>query len=63
MTCPISHIDTNQGIYGLGEVCDGARRNHALMPRSFILNENPCTIVGDRTADRMYNCVQPLERR
>jgi hypothetical protein len=25
MTCPIIRIDTNQGIYGLGEVRDGAR--------------------------------------
>ena len=27
MTCPIIRIDTNQGIYGLGEVRDGASKN------------------------------------
>ncbi len=31
MTCPIIRIDTNQGIYGLGEVRDGADPNYALI--------------------------------
>src|ERR1700693_2188310 len=31
MTCPLIRIDTNQGIYGLGEVRDGASKNYALM--------------------------------
>ena len=44
MTCPIIRIDTNQGIYGLGEVRDGASKNFALMLKSRILNENPCNI-------------------
>jgi L-alanine-DL-glutamate epimerase-like enolase superfamily enzyme len=44
MTCPIIRIDTNQGIYGLGEVRDGASKNYALMLKSRILNENPCNI-------------------
>jgi L-alanine-DL-glutamate epimerase-like enolase superfamily enzyme len=44
MTCPIIRIDTNQGIYGLGEVRDGASKNYALMLKSRILNENPCSI-------------------
>ncbi len=26
MTCPLIRIDTNQGIYGLGEVRDGSNR-------------------------------------
>ena len=34
MTCPIIRIDTNQGIYGLGEVRDGASKNYALMLKS-----------------------------
>src|SRR5512139_2385727 len=41
MTCPIIRIDTNQGIYGLGEVRDGASKNYALMLKRRILGENP----------------------
>lgn len=44
MTCPVIRIDTNQGIYGLGEVRDGASKNYALMLKSRILGENPCSI-------------------
>ncbi|HEY1337896.1 MAG TPA: mandelate racemase/muconate lactonizing enzyme family protein [Bryobacteraceae bacterium] len=44
MTCPLIRIDTNQGIYGLGEVRDGASKNYALMLKSRLLNENPCNI-------------------
>ena len=43
-TCPIIRIDTNQGIYGLGEVRDGASKNYALMLKSRILGENPCNV-------------------
>jgi L-alanine-DL-glutamate epimerase-like enolase superfamily enzyme len=41
---PIIRIDTNQGIYGLGEVRDGASKNYALMLKSRIMNENPCSV-------------------
>src|SRR3954447_24606573 len=44
MMCPIIRIDTNQGIYGLGEVRDGASKNYALMLKSRLLNENPCNV-------------------
>ena len=44
MTCPLIRIDTNQGIYGLGEVRDGASKTYALMLKSRILGENPCNI-------------------
>jgi L-alanine-DL-glutamate epimerase-like enolase superfamily enzyme len=44
MTCPIIRIDTNQGIYGLGEVRDGASAKYALMLKSRLLNQNPCDI-------------------
>ena len=44
MTDPIIRIDTNQGIYGLGEVRDGAGARYALMLKSRILGENPCNI-------------------
>jgi L-alanine-DL-glutamate epimerase-like enolase superfamily enzyme len=41
---PIIRIDTNQGIYGLGEVRDGADERYALMLKSRILNQNPCNV-------------------
>ncbi len=44
MTCPLIRIDTDQGIYGLGEVRDGASKNYALMLKSRILGQNPCNI-------------------
>ncbi len=37
-------IDTNQGIYGLGEVRDGADERYALMLKSRILGMNPCNV-------------------
>jgi len=40
----ILRIDTNQGIYGLGEVRDGADARYALMLKSRILGENPCNV-------------------
>jgi L-alanine-DL-glutamate epimerase-like enolase superfamily enzyme len=44
MTDPIIRIDTNQGIYGLGEVRDGSSGRYALFLKSRILGENPCNI-------------------
>ncbi len=44
MTDPIIRIDTNQGIYGLGEVRDGASKTYALMLKSRLLGENPCNV-------------------
>lgn len=41
---PIIRIDTNQGIYGLGEVRDGADERYALMLKSRILGLNPCNV-------------------
>lgn len=40
----IIRIDTNQGIYGLGEVRDGADPRYALMLKSRILGRNPCNV-------------------
>jgi hypothetical protein len=40
----IIRIDTNQGIYGLGEVRDGADVRYALMLKSRILGKNPCNV-------------------
>lgn len=40
----IIKIDTNQGIYGLGEVRDAADPRYALMLKSRILGLNPCNV-------------------
>ena len=39
--CPIIRIDTNQDVYGLGEVRDGASPTYALFLKSRIVGENP----------------------
>jgi L-alanine-DL-glutamate epimerase-like enolase superfamily enzyme len=39
--CPILRLDTNQGIYGLGEVRDGASPTYALFLKSRLVGENP----------------------
>ena len=41
---PLLRIDTNQGIYGLGEVRDGADERYALMLKSRLLGQNPCNV-------------------
>jgi L-alanine-DL-glutamate epimerase-like enolase superfamily enzyme len=40
----IIRIDTNQGIYGLGEVRDGADYRYALFLKSRLLGLNPCNV-------------------
>ena len=40
----IIRIDTNQGIYGLGEVRDAADPRYALMLKNRILGLNPCNV-------------------
>jgi len=52
MTVPIIKIDTNQGISGYGEVRDGATENYALMLKSRILGENPCSV------DRIFRKIK-----
>src|SRR5688572_5898237 len=42
--CPVIRIDTNQGIYGLGEVRDGASYRYAMFLKSRILGMNPCNV-------------------
>ena len=39
--CPIIRIDTDQGVYGLGEVRDGASATYALFLKSRLLGEDP----------------------
>lgn len=42
--CPVIRIDTNQGIYGLGEVRDGASWRYAMFLKSRIMGMNPCNV-------------------
>lgn len=42
--CPIIRIDTNQGVYGLGEVRDVAGPNYAMVLKSRLVGENPLKI-------------------
>lgn len=42
--CTIIRIDTNQGIYGYGEVRDGADWRYALFLKSRIMGMNPCSV-------------------
>lgn len=41
---PLIRIDTNQGIYGLGDVRDGADKRYALFLKSRLLGENPTSV-------------------
>src|SRR5216117_2465375 len=50
--CPIIRIDTDQGVYGLGEVRDGASPTYALFLKSRLLGENPLQI------DRLFRKIK-----
>jgi L-alanine-DL-glutamate epimerase-like enolase superfamily enzyme len=53
MTCPIIRIDTNQdGLYGLGEVRDGASKTFALQLKSRIVGEDP------RNVDKLFRKIK-----
>lgn len=41
---PIIRIDTNQGVYGIGEVRDAGHRENALQFKSMLLGKNPCNV-------------------
>ena len=41
---PIIRIDTNQGVYGIGEIRDAGHRENALQFKSVLLGQNPCNI-------------------
>ncbi len=43
--CTIIRLDTNQGVYGLGEVRDGASDTYALFLKSRVVGENPLRIT------------------
>src|ERR1700745_2975046 len=42
--CPIIRIDTNQGVYGLGEVRDVGGYQYAMVLKNRIVGENPLKI-------------------
>lgn len=50
--CSIIRVDTNQGVYGLGEVRDGASLTYALILKSRIVGENPLQI------DKIFRKIQ-----
>src|SRR5713226_8258935 len=52
--CPIIRIDTDQGVYGLGEVRDGARPTYALFLKSRILGEDPLQL------DKIFRRIKQL---
>ncbi len=41
---PLIRLDTNEGIYGLGEVRDGGDERYALILKSRLVGENPCNV-------------------
>jgi len=41
---PILRIDTNQGVYGIGEIRDAGHTIDALRFKHFLLGQNPCNI-------------------
>jgi L-alanine-DL-glutamate epimerase-like enolase superfamily enzyme len=53
MTCPLIRIDTNQeGLYGLGEVRDGASATYALFLKSRLVGANPLDV------DRLFRKIK-----
>jgi L-alanine-DL-glutamate epimerase-like enolase superfamily enzyme len=41
---PIIRIDTDQGVYGIGEVRDAGHKENALQFKSMLLGQNPCNV-------------------
>ena len=41
---PIIRVDTNQGVYGIGEVRDAGHLENALQFKSILLGQNPCNV-------------------
>lgn len=51
---PLIRIDTNQGVYGLGEVRDAGHKESALMYKGLLLGQNPMNI------DRLFQTMKPF---
>ena len=41
---PIIKIDTNQGVYGIGEVRDAGHKENALQFKNMLIGQNPCNV-------------------
>ncbi|MDA0349653.1 MAG: mandelate racemase/muconate lactonizing enzyme family protein [Verrucomicrobia bacterium] len=52
--CPILRMDTNQDIYGYGEVRDGGEVKHALMLKHLLLGKNPCNV------EMLFQLIKPF---
>ncbi len=63
MTCPLIRIDTNQGIYGLGEVRDGASKTYALMLKSRLLRARTRATWTGSSASQTVRRSRPPGRR
>jgi len=50
----IIRLDTNQGVYGLGEVRDNGNKNSALMLKQFLVGRNPLNISSLLRTIRPY---------
>jgi L-alanine-DL-glutamate epimerase-like enolase superfamily enzyme len=51
---PIIRMDTNQGVYGLGEVRDGGHKGVALALKPLLVGRNPLDITGILETIRPY---------
>jgi L-alanine-DL-glutamate epimerase-like enolase superfamily enzyme len=51
---PIIRLDTNQGVYGLGEVRDAGDKSSALMLKQFVVGRNPLNISAILRTVRPY---------
>lgn len=49
---PILRLDTNHGVYGLGEVRDAGHPENALQFKSFLLGQNPSNV------DMLFNAIK-----
>src|SRR5256885_10158102 len=50
--CPIIRIDTDQSVYGLGEVRDGASATYALFLKSRLVGQDPLQL------DKIFRAIQ-----
>ena len=41
---PIIKLETNQGVYGIGEVRDAGHKENALQYKHMLLGQNPCNV-------------------
>src|SRR5215472_436466 len=49
---PLLRIDTNQGVYGIGEVRDAGHKEDALRFKSFLIGQDPTNV------DLIFNLIK-----